>query len=264
VLWIGVLARRTVVAIAAGLVVTVGMLAIVAHDSCMTSDETASEIVVPGGMEERRPEILQAVQAARTLVAEFADRHGWQAEARVPGFARVEVFADQQALWRRVLELNELDLATTMPTDGLVAAIEHEVLLLVVPEEYARIRPEYARDPEAFVRLIAHELLHRLHVRILGGNEDQMGPQWFYEGFAVVGAGQAETEQAGFASIDEALRAVEQKGRGSYARYGAAVRLLMTRAPLEELVERARTGELETWARGLAPLNADGAPTSPR
>ncbi len=51
-------------------------------------------------------------------------------------------------------------------------------------KEYAEIYPEGIED-KSFEKLLTHEMAHRLHIRILDGNEEAMGPIWFFEGFAI-------------------------------------------------------------------------------
>ncbi len=79
-----------------------------------------------------------------------------------------------------------------------------------------------------------------------------MGPRWFFEGFAIVVAGQRLPFSGNFESASEAVdAATAASGRGSYATYGAVVRYLMTKVPLNELVQRAREPGFERWAQGL-------------
>lgn len=116
------------------------------------------------------------------------------------------------------------------------------------PEEYSRLRPEYATEPDAWTRLVAHEIVHRLHVAILDGNEEAMGPPWFYEGFAVVGAGQPLGEDIVLTSAAEALSTVKNtQSRGSYRYYAAAVRYFAGRVPLRDLVQHAGRADFESW-----------------
>ena len=119
--------------------------------------------------------------------------------------------------------------------------------MAVSPEEYARVAPDYAHQDDAWTRLLAHEIGHRLHVAVLDGNEDAMGPQWFYEGFAVVAAGQQLGPPLEYATPAEALRGVHEDAPRSYRRFGAAVRFFAGRHPLPTLVARAGSVDFESW-----------------
>jgi hypothetical protein len=214
----------------------------------LTSSEITRILVLPSGHEHRRVETVEAVLLALQIVREFAAVHGWSRHVRQPFFNAVEIYADQSALWRRILELNGVEDAP-MPTDALTAALEGEKLLAVFREEAERARPEYFRTPEDWARALAHEIVHRLHARILNGNEDAMGPEWFFEGFAVYGSGQPLGDAYEIASADEGLMLAAQRGRGAYARYAAAVRFFAERVPLPELVANAGTKDFDAWLR---------------
>jgi len=192
----------------------------------------------------------RADDEALTIVRGFAAAHGWARHAEAPFHDAFEVFDDQAALWRRILEVHSMSPDTPLACDGLTAALERRVLMALTPAAYARVRPEYAAAPGAWVRLLAHEMAHRLHVRILDGDEEAMGPRWFYEGFAVVASGQDLCGER-CATTAEALAAAATEGRGAYARWGAALSHLRGRAPLPELVARAGQPGFEGWLSGL-------------
>ncbi|MEZ4536771.1 MAG: hypothetical protein R3D26_17495 [Cyanobacteriota/Melainabacteria group bacterium] len=89
------------------------------------------------------------------------------------------------------------------------AGIEKGVYFSVSPAVYARIYPQ-GEDPDAFEKLFTHELAHRLHVRILDGDEERMGPIWFFEGFATIASGQFEKNKADL-SAEEIAKLLDQK-----------------------------------------------------
>lgn len=197
----------------------------------------------------RRAELAAAVVRAETVMRGFAARNGWRREGAVRAFDSVEIFDDQRALFRRILELDHMPLDTPMPVSGLAAAIEGRVLVALSPEAYARVAASYAAVPEAWPRLLAHEMVHRLHVEVLQGDEEAMGPQWFYEGFACYGAGQRIDEGIAYASAAEALSAV--RGKAPYSKYLAAVRYFARRTSVPRLVARAGRSDFEAWLRTL-------------
>jgi hypothetical protein len=158
---------------------------------------------VPAG-DARASQYAQAVALAHSMVADFARKNGWEREASVRTFDAVEVFDDGDLIWRRMLELNRAPLDTPKPTATLAAGIEGRVLLAVTPELYEKQQPAYAAKPQSWARLLAHEMVHRMHVAIVGV-EDNMGPQWFFEGFAVVGSGQNFDDGIVYHSSAEAL-----------------------------------------------------------
>lgn len=198
-------------------------------------------------LEPRREEFAKAVASAQGVIECFASDHGWSNHMRVFFDKGVEVFESQEALWERIKNLHSLPRELPMPTQGLAAALECGILMAVTPKEYARVAPEYGATQDAYQRLLAHEIAHRLHVAVLGGDEDAMGPEWFYEGFAVVASGDLREAP----QCEPTWEALSSSGQGAYRRYGALLRRLMNRTPLFELVNGAHRADFEEWARRL-------------
>ncbi|MCA9791393.1 MAG: hypothetical protein KC910_06345, partial [Candidatus Eremiobacteraeota bacterium] len=78
---------------------------------------------------------------------------------------------------------------------------------------------------------------HRLHVRILGGDEQAMGPVWFFEGFAVYASDQFVGAEL---APPELPKVVASSQRGSYRSYRALMNYLVSRTDLPELVQWAK------------------------
>jgi hypothetical protein len=219
-----------------------------------TLEQLAAALKVPAGLDGARTSYAKEVLRAHEILTDFARQHGWSREAGVRTFDSVEIFTEQRSLWRRVLEVNQLPAETPLQVSGLAAALEGRILMAITPEEYARVQPTYAALPDSWSRLLAHEMVHRLHVELLGGNESAMGPQWFFEGFAVLGAGQNLDEGLVFRSAEEALEAAhDSKSRQAYRRFVATVRYFSTRVPLAELVRRASDADFESWLKIQVP-----------
>jgi hypothetical protein len=64
-----------------------------------------------------------------------------------------------------------------------------------------------------------HEMAHRLHARIVG-DEQKMGPIWFWEGFAVYAADQYLSNTPDLTET-ELWSIIDAKERGSYRNYRA-------------------------------------------
>ena len=203
-------------------------------------DSIMEHLRCPVELEPRRREFATAVADAYRMVKGFAMEHGWMGHLKEPLFDSVEIFSTETEL-RTALGVGTEGLS---PHSVLCAAIEGSTLMAVSPEEYRRLRPEYAGIDRAWTRLLAHELAHGLHARIAGGH-DNMGPRWFYEAFAMYVAGQNFGLKVG--SIDEAMAAIKRKRRGSYAWYVAALSFFVERVGIEELLKRAPLEGFERW-----------------
>jgi hypothetical protein len=94
-----------------------------------------------------------------------------------------------------------------------------------------------------------HELAHRLHVRLVDGHEDRMGPMWFWEGFATYVADQFP----GNKPLTEAQmqQVVEAKERGSYRKYNAVFNhyLKQKNVSLADFVKHAGEPDFNDWLR---------------
>lgn len=198
-------------------------------------------------LESDRPTLEQALLDAQRRLRAFARRHGWERHARESFADRAIIFDDKGAFDRALINLSGLPAPTAFPLT-YSAALEERVLLSVSPALYRQNYPDGDEDA-AFEKLLAHEMAHRLHIRILGGNEEAMGPIWFYEGFACLAAGQFEEDPPPAAS--EVWDTLSATGRGNYRTYGGVIRHFLRKASLRRLVERAGTPDFLPWLRNL-------------
>lgn len=101
--------------------------------------------------------------------------------------------------------------------------------------------------------MLAHEIAHRLHVRILRGDEEAMGPVWFFEGFAIYAAEQFRetTSELRTTEIEEILSNSE---RSSYRKYSEVFRFFAKRLSVTDMIEHAAKEGFQEWLRGFATL----------
>lgn len=248
-------------------VFSLALLAACAHGKHSAGDVTWLEerlaaMKLPQPVEPERAHYVERIRRAQALLEAFAATNGWAEEAKIPSFDGIEIFTEPEAFWRRVLELNHMPLNTPV-TKGVMASIEGRVLLVLTPAEYERAQPQYAALPDSWLRLVTHEMVHRLHVNILKGKEEAMGPRWFFEGFPTLGSGQDFDLAAGltYSTAAEALAgAHDVKSPNAYQRFAAALRYFNKKATLRELVTRAGSPDFEAW---LAALDQTRPPASP-
>ncbi len=120
----------------------------------------------------------------------------------------------------------------------------------VSPELYRNLYPE-GDEENAFEKLLAHEMAHRLHIRILNGDEDAMGAVWFYEGFALYAAGQFE-KNAPELSVTEIWSIVNDPERGSYKKYASVFQYFARKISIHQLVENAAKDEFLDWLKKVS------------
>ena len=212
------------------------------------SESVAKHLICPDTLCHRRAELASKIVEAYKIVYCFADSINWQTYMQKLLFTSIQIFESQKELWCRIKKLTG-SIEKFPPTDGLSAAICSDHLLTVVPELYKRIRPEYAHINKAWTRLLAHEMIHQLHIRFVG-TEEKMGPQWFYEGFAMYGAGQSFGVR--IMSISEAIEAIHAESRGAYAKYIAAFEFFLERIELNQMLQHSAETDFESWLVALA------------
>jgi len=204
------------------------------------------ELAAP--LEPQRALLYSTLLAAQRRLAEFALRHDYQSHVQEP-FARLfHVYADKVSFDHDLLELCDLDPTLELP-QTYCAALEQGVLMSVSPELYRALYPQGDED-SAFEKLLTHEMAHRLHIRILGGNEEAMGPVWFYEGFALYAAGQFE-KTAPHLTAAEIWDVVGTEERGDYRRYATLFRHFLDKAPLQRLIDMAGEVQFIEWLRQI-------------
>lgn len=206
--------------------------------------QVAKQLSCPKELSSRRHDFSLCLADAFAIVEHFATQHGWQEYLKTSFIYSFQLFSAQDEMWQKLKELTGAQ-EKHPPTDGLSSALVSGNLLAVTPEEYERLRPEYTHIDKAWTRLLAHEIIHQLHIRIVG-NEKRMGPKWFYEGFAMYAAGQRITDQKP-SSIEEVIEAMHAESRGAYAKFEAVFEYFLERIELKILLKQASRHDFETW-----------------
>jgi hypothetical protein len=128
--------------------------------------------------------------------------------------------------------------------------VDGDTLFLVSDEIYRSLYtllyPDYAWEPLEYRKAIAHELAHRIHEQLaveLSGSAEGMGPGWFFEGLAMLAAGQFEDHQES-PPWDEIARMIVLEEQGelpppTYPAYARIVRSLARRVPVLWMVKNA-------------------------
>jgi len=201
-------------------------------------------IVLTGPLEKRREEFRKDFIEAQTRLRTFACKHGWEKLTGEPFVKQIEIYDTKDGFDSRMRELCSVDAKTAIPRT-FSAGIEKDVFFAVSPEIY---RANYAdgREDDDYIKLITHELAHRLHVRICGGDEEKMGPMWFWEGFAVYAAVQLN-ENPPVLSDSEIWSIVDARERGSYKKYNVVFRHFLKGTPLPDYVKKAGEPKFRDW-----------------
>ncbi len=200
------------------------------------------------GLECDRSAFRDVCLRAQRRLMRFAREHGWQDCMTRPFAQSWHVFSDKRQFDEKLRMLCGIGEDMSIPST-YCAALEKDTLISVSPALYSMLFPQGV-EPDAYEKLITHEFAHRLHIRILQGNEDAMGPIWFFEGFALLAAEQL-IDAAPVLDRDGIVRVVESQEREDYRRYVTVIRYFAARAHLRELVERAGRSDFTEWLRCL-------------
>ena len=208
-------------------------------------------LTLPSPLEPRREQFEQTLLGAQRHILRFAERHGWKDLANERFFDRAEIFNVKANFDKALAGVAGLPASTVFP-ETYSAALECRVLMAVSPELYAKNYPEGIEE-DSYEKLLAHEIAHRLHIRILRGDEEAMGPTWFFEGFAIYAAEQFKetTSEPAATDIQKILSSSE---RSSYRKYSDVFRFFAKKVVIKEMIERAAKEGFQEWLLGIAPL----------
>jgi len=225
------------------------LAAIIAQSSTHLSAWVESpdlELRLAPSLEDRRETYQREIQAATSQVTIWFAQQGFA----VPEDALIGtaiVFDDREAARAEVAKRFDIDPASIPSSfSGTVAG----GALYVVSRElyratYTTLYPDWPWVDENYRGLIAHELAHRAHSLIATkefGTEDAMGPRWFFEGLAILCAGNFDRPSEpplSRARFMDYVKRDEQEGL-SYPLYASMIRFLSSSIPVKRLVEHAR------------------------
>jgi hypothetical protein len=208
-------------------------------------------LVLPKTLSDRQKEFESYIVKAMRNIKNFAHNYNWDKYADKPFIDSAMIFDNKKDFDREFLIMAGADTSIVLPKT-YVGTIEKRTLFLVTPEMYAEAFPE-GIEKNSYEKLITHEFAHRFHIRVLEGEENRMGPVWFFEGFAVFAADQfSETE----VNLDknEIFEIMNDPQRGNYIYYGKIFRLFEQVVPLQQLVDSAQNDNFNEWLYSKYPV----------
>lgn len=199
---------------------------------------------LPDPLPSRKDEFMSYITAAHERLAAFARTQSWESYLLESFILEARIFPTKEQFDKAIVEFFNLDPEVSLhPTH--CAALEEKILFIVVPELYGEVYPQ-GIEPDSYIKLITHEMAHRLHIRLLDGDEEAMGPVWFYEGLATVIAGQFSTLELDL-SIEACRSILRDDERGDYRAYNAIMKKVMRTILLADLIARAKDPSFSEW-----------------
>ena len=193
-------------------------------------------IVLPQTLQSRSNEFSAYLDKAIERVQKFAYENGWERHTAKSFMDKVMIFDSKPDFDKMLLELCEMPYDTELP-ETYCGALEERVLAVVTPEIYSTVYPQGVEE-DFYTKILAHEMAHRLHIRILDGDEEAMGPVWFFEGFALYAADQFCRSKISLTK-EEIIEILRTEERGSYEKYAYIFRYILNDLTLQELVSKA-------------------------
>lgn len=226
--------------------------------SCNSKNKAASEqitadkelfttptlVALPPNLESRRLEFEKNINAANQNIINFASQNGWEALTEEPFLDSLMVFDQKSQFNKTYLKLVEADATMQLP-NTYCGALEKRTLIAVTPEYYAKVYPQ-GIEAASFEKLLTHEIAHQLHIRILNDKEEEMGPLWFFEGFAIFAADQFSKSDLVLAR-EEMIDVMKNPERGSYLKYNYIFRYFVKKIPLKELILKAKNEDFNEF-----------------
>lgn len=228
-------------------------LMLLTHSACSTTKGAGagsdrplaiSRMELPASLEQHR---LSYEREVRTSLQDVeACFQSWGAPVDSAGLINSSIFFESTSAARgHLAEVFEIPVSDT-PDTFAGTVVDGRLFVVSRPQYKATwlaLYPEWPWSDDAYHQLIVHELAHRAHevVAIAGtGTADSMGPSWFFEGIAVLCAGQFE----GNLPLMDLAEIQAQIGAGrtpvvSYPLYGRLVRSLKAIFGMEVLLKRA-------------------------
>ena len=217
-------------------------------------------VILPDTLLHRKEEFENYLITAQKRVVDFAKRHEWEAEVQECFLDSFEVYDDKSRFDSRVLQImgmtvEEALASSSMPgsllPDSYSAALENRVLIAVSPDLFAKNVPGVDEEDHFYEKLLGHEISHRLHVRILKGDEEAMGPIWFFEGFAMYSMDQF-MQKSPILSNEEIWEIIQSGQRGSYYKYIKVFTHFLGKTSLSQMVEKAGDKDFVEWLKKLS------------
>lgn len=116
-------------------------------------------------------------------ISDFIKEHHLDVQIKKTAIKKVIVYHYHHRFIKDVIKALKVDDHYVLPKTLSGVVIDH-TLYILSKSEYENVFPEEGQLEHGYVKLFVHELAHLLHIDLLEGKEDLMGPRWFYEGFA--------------------------------------------------------------------------------
>ena len=189
--------------------------------------------------------LIEVVKKAQSNIINFALENNLNNIVRKTFIDKVQIYDSHEKFVKDIIETFNLDENTMLP-QTFSATIKDRILYSISPELYNKTYPIEGFDNNGFERLLTHELAHSMHIHMLNGDEDKMGPVWFFEGFAIYVAKQFPNFTCSESVIWEII---DNQKEVSYQYYSCIFKYLLQYITLQELIEYSSEIDFVNWLK---------------
>lgn len=174
----------------------------------------------------------------------FSKTHLLKIERSADFVAEVILYGTKESFDKMVSNSSDWPKGTKVPST-YVGLGQKRKFHVISWDAYKTIHPN--DSALEYQKLITHELTHLLHIAYLKGREDDMGPMWFFEGFACFVADQYPNSP--MPSKENLNEILSDKKRASYMDYVAVFRSLAKKKSVTKLLQEASSKDFSSWAK---------------
>lgn len=216
-------------------------------------------IELPSSLEKERNQFIEFLLNAQKKIDSFALQHQWQSHVNKGLINKVRIFSTKTAFDEALISAFQLEDNRIIPATA-AAIIANDELLMVSPDVYSNIYPPGIEE-NSYEKLIIHELAHALHIRILDGDEEKMGPRWFYEGFAIHVANQFQAAKRHL-TTKEICIIINLDKDTTYHDYKDVFDFLLKKVSIQELLEHSLKPNFIKWIKQFIDGDNEQAATA--
>lgn len=185
--------------------------------------------------------IENEIEQAIAQILDFSRSNQLGLTSKEQFITNVTIYESKSSFDNLIKSSSEWKAQTKVPATRLGFGKNRE-FFVVSWAAYQGVHPRDSRSE--YEKLMVHEIAHLLHIAYLKGDDEKMGPIWFYEGFACFVANQYPD-----AALPKDPSSVINLPEGaSYRDYVAIFRALRKKYSVRELLHKANDKKFNDWA----------------
>jgi hypothetical protein len=204
------------------------------NNSSSVKTGKADHIVIPEDLQPTKEQVKERLNNAKINIRIFAKKYGWEGFSTEIYYDSVMVFSDKSQFDKTINKLSGQN-KKYAASDCIVLVAR--TLLLMSPD-YVAEYSSFSSESKHFEKYITYVLAKALYSSIFFGEDSNIGPQWFLEGFALFAANLFLSDDV-VVEKQTLINTIKNPGSGQLKNYSALVKYLSTEGELIGFVEIA-------------------------